>query len=170
MNAGRTTLRRALMFGTLAAVVAWSAWLAVTEDIGEADDAIELAKPPAASQARHAAAPAAAPVERKRAPRLALARANLFPGQTWYVPLPPPPPPAYVPPPPPQAPPLPFAYMGRWQEGGQVTYYLMRGTLPVSARAGEVIDGAWRLEPVAGSVLNFTYLPLNQTRSLRAGE
>lgn len=168
MNAGRTPLRRALVFGTLAAVVAWSAWLAVTEDAG--DEVVEPAKPLAAPPAPRAAAATAAPAARAEAPRLALARANLFPEQTWYVPPPPPPPPAYVPPPPPQAPPLPFVYLGRWQEGGQVTYYLMRGALPVSARAGEVIDGAWRLEPVAGGLLNFTYLPLNQTRSLRAGE
>lgn len=168
MNTGRTTLRRALVFGTLAAVVAWSAWLAVTEDAG--DEVVEPAKPLAAPPVPRAAALAVAPVAREEAPRLALARANLFPEQTWYVPPPPPPPPAYVPPPPPQAPPLPFVYLGRWQEGGQVTYYLMRGALPVSARAGEVIDGAWRLEPVAGGLLNFTYLPLNQTRSLRAGE
>ena len=81
-------------------------------------------------------------------PRLAIARANLFPKQTWYIPPPPPPPPPYVPPPPPQAPALPFSYMGRWQEDGQTTYYLTRGTVPVSARAGQVLDGAWRLEPV----------------------
>jgi hypothetical protein len=171
MNTDRNALRRALVFGTLAAVVAWSAWLAVTEDAGETDDdAIELARPAGARPARPSIPVAAAPAGIKDAPRLALARANLFPEQTWYVPPPPPPPPAYVPPPPPQAPPLPFVYMGRWQEAGEVTYYLMRGTLPVSAHAGEVIDGAWRLEPVSGGLLNFTYLPLNQTRSLRAGE
>jgi hypothetical protein len=60
--------------------------------------------------------------------------------------------------------------MGRWQEGSTITYYLTRGMVPVSARAGQVLDGAWRLEPVAGSNLNFTYLPLNQVRSLRMGD
>jgi hypothetical protein len=60
--------------------------------------------------------------------------------------------------------------MGRWQEAGQTTYYLARGTAPVSVHAGQVLDGVWRLEPVTGGMLNFTYLPLNQTRSLRAGD
>jgi hypothetical protein len=142
--------------------VAWSAWLAVSGDATEAEsDAIELAKP-VRTQARPAVHPVAVPAKPDEAvPRLTLARANLFPRQTWYVP---------PPPPPPQAPPLPFSYMGRWQEGGQTTYYLMRGTSPVSTRAGQVLDGVWRLEPVAGGQLNFTYLPLNQMRSLRTGE
>jgi hypothetical protein len=112
----------------------------------------------------------AKPKPQEAASRLALSRANLFPEQTWFVaPPPPPPPPPYVPPPP-QAPALPFSYMGRWQDDAQTTYYLMRGTLPLSVRAGQVLDGVWRLEPVANGILNFTYLPLNQTRSLRTGD
>jgi hypothetical protein len=60
--------------------------------------------------------------------------------------------------------------MGRWQEDSTTTYYLTRGTVPISARVGQVLDGTWRLEPVAGPNLNFTYLPLNQVRSLRMGD
>ncbi|MEQ1663325.1 MAG: hypothetical protein ABL877_11585, partial [Thiobacillus sp.] len=70
----------------------------------------------------------------------------------------------------PQAPPLPFTYMGHWEEKGVTTYYLTRGKLPVPVRVGQVLDGAWRLEPAAGKILNFTYLPLNQMRSLRMGD
>ena len=47
---------------------------------------------------------------------------------------------------------------------------LVRGTQPLSVRAGQVLDGVWQLEPVSGGILNFTYLPLNQTRSLRTGD
>jgi len=167
--------RRAVLFAALAGVAAWSVWLAVHEQSGDAaGDRNEVAEP--AARASHAApavrapAPVAAQAKSREAePRLEPG-ADLFPEQTWYVPPPPPPPPPYVPPPPPQAPALPFSYMGRWQEAGQTTYYLMRGTLPVSVHAGQVIDGVWRLEPVAGGMLNFTYLPLNQTRSLRTGD
>jgi hypothetical protein len=60
--------------------------------------------------------------------------------------------------------------MGLWQEAGQTTYYLARGNTAFPVRPGQVVEGVWRLEPVAGKVLNFTYLPLNQTRSLRAGD
>jgi len=60
--------------------------------------------------------------------------------------------------------------MGHWQEDNVTTYYLTRGSIPVSARAGQVLDGTWQLEPVTGKTLNFTYLPLNQVRSLRMGD
>ena len=164
------TRRRALLFLLLAGVVGWSGWLALNEPAAE-QAAIELVEP--AARTRNPA-PAAAAVTPARvveaAPRLALSRVNLFPEQTWFVAPPPPPPAPYVAPPPPQAPALPFSYMGRWQEAGETTYYLIRGTLPVSVRPNQVLDGVWRLEPVSGSQLNFTYLPLNQTRSLRTGE
>ena len=176
-EATNNKLRRSLLYLALAGVAAWSAWLAINEPASDVEaDLAEVAEPAARAQP---AAPTtttidAAAVARKKpqqaAPRLALARANLFPEQTWFIAPPPPPPPPYVPPPPPQAPALPFSYMGRWQEAGQTTYYLVRGMLPVSVRAGQVLDGVWRLEPVTGSLLNFTYLPLNQTRSLRTGD
>ncbi|MCL5061179.1 MAG: hypothetical protein M1449_12350 [Candidatus Thermoplasmatota archaeon] len=161
--------RRSVLFLALAGVAAWSLWLALGEPADDAEsDPVGLAEPVVRASLP---APAGAPVQpREASPRLGLARANLFPEQTWFVAPPPPPPPPHVPPPPPQAPALPFGYMGRWQEAGQTTWYLARGTLPVSVRAGQVLDGVWRLEPVTGNQLNFTYLPLNQTRSLRTGD
>jgi len=60
--------------------------------------------------------------------------------------------------------------MGHWLENGKTVYYLMRGTEPLAVQAGQVVDGVWRLEPVRGKVLDFTYVPLNQTRNLRIGE
>jgi len=165
--------RRTLLFTVLAGALAWSGWLALNgnpegetvEPVKGADSRMRVADRPAVLPA-----PTARKTQIEIAPRMAAASANLFPKQTWYIPLPPPPPPPYVPPPPPQAPALPFAYMGRWQEGPAITYYLTRGTVPLSVRAGQVLDGAWRLEPVADKNLNFTYLPLNQTRSLRMGD
>lgn len=168
--------RRTVIFAVLAGVVAWSGWLALNEPATEAEsDLLGTADPatPAtlAPPAVPGPSPAGVPVESQETPsRLALSRTNLFPEQTWYVAPPPPPPPAPYVPPPPQAPALPFSYMGRWQDGGETTYYLTRGTLPVSVRAGQVLDGVWRLEPVSGPQLNFTYLPLDQMRSLRTGD
>ncbi len=162
--------RRSLLFALLAGAVGWSGWLALNEPADETLVA-EPAKPvkPVAAYARSAETPPP-PSAASPSVRLALSRANLFPEQTWYVPPPPPPPPPYIPPPPPQAPPLPYAYMGRWLDAGETTWYLVRGSLPVSVRAGQVLDGVWRLDQVAAGTLNFTYLPLNQTRSLRTGD
>lgn len=168
--------RRSVLFVALTGVAAWSIWLAINDRSNDdADNRIDVAEPVVhASRPAHAVQVSASVAVRAKPqeaePRLALSRTNLFPEQTWYVPPPPPPPPPYVPPPPPQAPALPFSYMGRWQEAGQTTYYLARGTAPVSVRAGQVLDSVWRLEPVTGGMLNFTYLPLNQTRSLRTGD
>lgn len=164
--------RRILLFLALAGVAGWSLWLAFGEM--ETVDVADVAEPVTRAHSRapaDAATPVPVPAQpAEAAPRLALSRSNLFPEQTWYVPPPPPPPPPEITPPPPQAPALPFSYMGRWQEAGETTYYLARGTLPVSVRAGQVLDGVWRLEPVTGNQLNFTYLPLDQTRSLRIGD
>ncbi len=164
--------RRSVLFLALAGVLAWSIWLALNEPPDDAaGDRIDVAEPVMHTPRPSAPAQDPAPITPRTSSQDAAARLalgpNLFPEQTWYTPPPPLPPP---PPPPPQAPALPFSYMGRWQEAGQTTYYLARGTLPVSARAGQVLDGVWRLEPVAGGMLNFTYLPLNQTRSLRTGD
>ncbi len=167
--------RRALLFLTLAGVVGWSGWLALNDTPAQSSD-IDLVEPVHRAPVQPTVSAQVAPphTQTQEPPsRLALSRTNLFPSQTWFVPPPPPPPPPAPPPPPPpppQAPALPFTYMGHWQEAGQTTYYLTRGTLPVSVQANQVLDGVWRLEPVNGSVLNFTYLPLNQTRSLRTGE
>lgn len=168
--------RRGILFLALAAVASWSVWLAINDSasVDAKKDTIELAAP-AVQHSNPGTVTAILPPAPSTdgEPRLALSNANLFPKQTWYTPPPPPPPPppqAYVPPPPPQAPALPFTYLGRWQEAGVTTYYLNRGTLPVSARPGQVLDGTWRLDTVDNGTLNFTYLPLNQTRSLRTGE
>lgn len=163
--------RRTLLFVLLAGAVGWSAWLAFQDEpAGEA----ELVEP--VQRTRVAEAASASPAAARPAPppaagtRLGRMRADLFPEQTWYVPPPPPPPPPYVPPPPPQAPALPYAYMGRWLDGGDTTWYLTRGSQPVSVRTGQVLDGVWRLDAASAGALTFTYLPLNQTRSLRTGD
>ncbi|MHB1085937.1 MAG: hypothetical protein ACYCZA_13995 [Thiobacillus sp.] len=168
--------RRSVLFIALAGTAVWSAWLAFNEPAQVAETIqVEGAKPLArtthAPSGNNVSSPAMIPIPpQETAPRLALSRTNLFPEQPWYVPPPPPPPPPYVAPPPPQAPALPFSYMGRWQEAGQTTYYLTSGTTPVSVQSGQILDGDWRLETVANGMLNFTYLPLKQTRSLRTGE
>lgn len=70
------------------------------------------------------------------------------------------------PPPPPSAPPLPFRYLGRMQEGGVVTVFLAKGDEAVSARVGDTLDGAWRLDAVGPSAISITYLPLNLPQPL----
>lgn len=166
----KQTHRRFLLFALLAGVAGWSVWLAVQPPADEAAT-VELAeRPPRPAPSTRTAPPAPPQQSTEPVLRLAQPAVNLFAEQTWFVAPPPPPPPPYVPPPPPQAPALPYVYLGRWLEGDVTTWYLTRGGVPLAVRAGQVLDGTWRLDTVRASALDFTYLPLNQTRSLRTGD
>lgn len=89
---------------------------------------------------------------------------DLFPVQSWQPP--PPPPPEPPPPPPPTAPPLPFQFLGRWQEGAEEVYFLAQGQQMHTLKRGDTV-GSWRLEETAPGRLVFTYVPMNERRTLR---
>ncbi|MDD4880268.1 MAG: hypothetical protein PHX10_01715, partial [Gallionellaceae bacterium] len=101
------------------------------------------------------------------AARFASLAGNLFPNQTWQ----PPPPkakPVVAPPPPPPAPPgFPFAYSGRWLEGGDERVFLSQGETLLRAGVGDVVAGQWRLDKLEEGSLVFTYLPLDMQKTLR---
>ncbi len=89
---------------------------------------------------------------------------DLFPPSSWQPS--PPPPPEPPPPPPPTAPLLPFQYLGRWEEVGDAVLFLAHGEQTLSLRQGDTV-GLWRLDQVGSGRLDFTYVPLNEQRSLR---
>lgn len=93
--------------------------------------------------------------------RLARMQANLFPIQTWVPPPPPPKPYVPPPPPPPKPPPLPFKYLGRWVDGGQLTLFLVQGEQPIPIQPGQVLPGSWRVDEITETRVVFTYLPLD---------
>lgn len=99
---------------------------------------------------------------------------DLFKPASWFVPPPPPPrqqasaiPPP--PPPPPQAPPLPFGFMGRYDDGVKPVYLLTKGDLVVTASVGDKLDGSYQVEALEGNALVINYLPLNQKQTLDVG-
>ncbi|MGH8698612.1 MAG: hypothetical protein ACREVS_19150, partial [Burkholderiales bacterium] len=71
-----------------------------------------------------------------------------------------------LPPPPPQAPPLPFAYLGKMVDGAQTTVFLAASDRNYLARAGDTLDGRYRVESIAEDGLAFTYLPLGTKQVL----
>ena len=98
---------------------------------------------------------------------------NAFPATSWYVPPPPPPPPkpvAKAPPPPPSAPPMPFSFLGRYEEEGKRTILLVRDDRIYTVSEGDVIDGTYRVERLVGGRLELTYLPLSIKQTINAGE
>ena len=94
---------------------------------------------------------------------------DAFGVKSWVEVVPPPPPPPVVIEAP-RAPPLPFRYMGRVDDGlGSVTFFLIRGTTTLSVSVGETIDNTYRLESADGGALQLTYLPLKERQSLQIG-
>ena len=91
---------------------------------------------------------------------------DVFQAKSWYVP---PPPPKPVPPPPPAPPPLPFIYMGKLLEDDKLTIFLTKQDRHYAVKAGETLDGAYRVDSVTAQQVIFTYLPLNMQQTLTLG-
>jgi hypothetical protein len=68
--------------------------------------------------------------------------------------------------PPPQAPPLPFAYMGKLVEDTTTTVFLARQDRNYIVRAGDTVDGTYRVETVGEDALEFLYLPFKARQTL----
>ncbi len=160
-------------------ILAAAAAAAVTAYLGQADDqpAVKVA--------------ALAPVERKpaeadpRAVEIAAIPERLVPRvidivpddafavKSWAPPLPPAPPqpkvapkPVVIAPPKPEAPALPFRYLGRLEENGEILFFLAAGDRLAPVRVGQDLLGNYRLEAASENTLTFTYLPLNITQTL----
>lgn len=97
---------------------------------------------------------------------------GIFGVTSWYVPPPPPPPSSLPPPPPPRptAPPLPFSYLGRYQESQSLIIMLVRGDRVFTVSAGDVIENTYRVEGLVDGRVELTYLPLNIRQTIDTGE
>ncbi|THJ22594.1 MAG: hypothetical protein CAF44_005170 [Nitrospira sp. CG24D] len=97
------------------------------------------------------------------------------PAPVVSVPLPPaipvtPPVVAAPPPPPPPKPPaVPFAYIGKFEEGERTVYFLVKGDKLYMVKAGEDIDEAYSFDGEAGNQLRLTYKPLRIAQTLTVG-
>lgn len=98
---------------------------------------------------------------------------DLFASKSWYVP---PPPPKYVaPPPPPPAPPpapppLPFVYLGKVLDGGEITVFVAFNGRNIAVKANEVIESTYRVDAIDPRSMVLTYLPLDMKQTLSLGE
>lgn len=95
---------------------------------------------------------------------------NVFDATSWYVPPPPPRPAPPGPPPVPTAPPLPFTYLGRFEDAPTQLVFLVKGERIYTVAEGEVIDGTYLVARVTRGRVELTYLPLNITQTLSTGE
>ena len=93
----------------------------------------------------------------------------LFASVSW-APAPPPKPPTPAPPPPkPVAPPFPYSYMGGLTEDGVRTAFFNKGERVLPVKAGDTVDGSYRVDQLNEQQMQLTYLPLDQRLSVTIG-
>ncbi len=88
---------------------------------------------------------------------------DLFAPHSWQPPPPPPPKPAA-----PKAPPLPFLYLGKVLEGGEILVFLGQGTRTHLLRRGDVL-AEYKIDEITPTEITFVYLPLNEKQHLTFG-
>jgi len=154
--------RQAVLGIALLATLGASAWVAVLPDEEAPVVADALARPaePAAlpGPAGLASAPAAVPRPREAwgaVPRAALA--------AWSAPAAAAPRPAASAPVRQAPPKFPYAWIGRLDDSGDVQALLSNAERRFGARAGDVLDGRWRIERVAATRLQLSWLPTGET-------
>ena len=86
-----------------------------------------------------------------------------FRSKTWFIAPPP------APPPKPTAPLLPFQYLGKISEDGEIRVFLNHQGKHLIAKVGDVINGTYLVEEIAGGRMNFLYQPLKEKQSLSIG-
>ena len=131
----------------------------------------ERSPEPAASAAAAQASLPDLELEKLNRPAKSGKIADLFAPKTAMLAPPPPPAPAVAPspPPPPPAPttpPLPFRYFGKWADGEKTVVFLWRNNEGYSVSAGDTVDGSYRVDSIAESSVQFTYLPLGTKQTL----
>lgn len=87
-----------------------------------------------------------------------------FRNKNWFI-APPPPPLAK-----PVAPPLPFLYLGKLIEDGEPRVFLNHQGKHLIAKVGDVINGTYSVEEIAGGRMTFLYQPLKEKQLLSIGE
>jgi hypothetical protein len=125
---------------------------------------------PVTAPARDAAQAPHVELERLQQPQENKPIGNAFAITSWYVPPPPPPPPPPAPPPLPTAPPLPFTYLGRYEDAPMQLTILLKGERMYTVTEGEVIEDTYRVERITPAAIELVYLPLNIRQTLSTGE
>ena len=99
-------------------------------------------------------------------PGVAASGPPLFAVQSWQPPPAPPPPAA---PAEPEAPPFPYSYMGGLSDDRGRTAFFNRGDRVLGVRAGETVDGNFRVDQLDETSMTVTYVPLNKTAQVPLG-
>jgi hypothetical protein len=98
--------------------------------------------------------------------------ADLFAVAAWRLPPPPPPPAAPVvqAKAAPTLPALNYRVLGKKEEDNTWEVYLGRDDMSFIARAGDTLEGQWRVDSIEPPTMALTHLPSNQTLKLPIGD
>jgi hypothetical protein len=147
-------MRKVLLFGSLAAIVGYLLLDQPAKRPGLAVTESGRAEPRAAAKG--------APVERFELPE----GRRLSPTQGELFRAPPPPAPAAKKPQPapvaaaPVAPPLPYRFAGKVRKGSEEEVLIAKGELVFPVKAGDTLDGVYKVESVSAERIELVYLPL----------
>ncbi len=159
--------RGAILISALLLTLAATGWLALQPD-EQAEPAVAALGPPAETRRPSRPAPAASP--RATPARPLSAWGPPAPGAlvAWSAPAAAPAPPAAsaaARTPPPR---FPYTWIGRVDDGAQVQALLNGPQRSFGVRAGEVLDGRWRVEAIAATRLRLTWLPTGEAVNVDA--
>jgi len=151
-------------------------WTAINSETDNTDNSIELASPEintkkiqsstesSRQEANEPLNPAKSLINwdlLKRDGIITSSSRDLFRPHSWVI-IPPAPKFKPAPPPPPVAPPSPFTYFGKIEEGPKGTLlFLIANNKVYSVKKGEKIDSFWQYDSEDANNVYMTYLPLN---------
>lgn len=152
----KAQVRKLLLIGAVIAVVAMVAYEPARES---AKGAVSEAQAPAGPVRADAAPALVVPAKRG----LGKARGELFGAP------PPAPQPVVAATPAPVvavAPPLPYRFAGRVRKGAEEEFLVSKGDLIIPVRAGDVLDGTYRVVAAKADGIELVYLPLNTSERI----
>jgi len=75
-----------------------------------------------------------------------------------------------LPPPPPSVPPLPFTYIGKYIEDGELVVFLAYQGKNLIVKAGDQIQQNYKIDEIKPPLLTMTYLPIGVQQTIQIGE
>ncbi len=161
-----------LALGATVAACLWAAQLPQAEDSVTDLAALASRRSPAGLASASASAPLPRWSTAAREPWPEVAPSALA---AWQAPAPAAPTPTPLPAPsaqpplpaPPQAPPFPYQLIGRLSQAGQVQALLGSEQRSLAVRAGDTIDGQWRVQAIGDDSLELLWLPGPLPQTLR---
>lgn len=154
---------RAFLLGT-SLIATLIASFAPEDPPPQTSPAVRKTRPLGQSSADRTSAPDEIPAIAISRPEKARLAGDPFSNSAWQ---PPPAAPAKSDAPPPPPPPQqPFTYLGRLNDSERQAVLLGRGETSITVRAGETVDGAWRVDAINADAIELIHLPTTTHHTL----